>query len=40
MIRSFQVGDGPALAAAWTAAAPADPISYQRFRGVVLSGLK
>ncbi|MFF0342275.1 GNAT family N-acetyltransferase [Kribbella sp. NPDC004875] len=36
MIRSFQVGDGPALAAAWTAAAPADPISYQRFRDLFL----
>jgi GNAT superfamily N-acetyltransferase len=36
MIRSFQVGDGPALAAAWTAAAPADPIAYQRFRDLFL----
>ncbi|WP_329001725.1 GNAT family N-acetyltransferase [Kribbella sp. NBC_00709] len=36
MIRSFQVGDGPALAEAWTAAAPADPISYQRFRDLFL----
>lgn len=36
MIRSFQVGDGPALAAAWTAAAPADPISYQRLRDLFL----
>ncbi|MGW1339977.1 GNAT family N-acetyltransferase [Kribbella sp. NPDC002412] len=36
MIRSFQVGDGPALAAAWTAAAPADPIGYQRFRDLFL----
>jgi GNAT superfamily N-acetyltransferase len=36
MIRPFQVGDGPALAAAWTAAAPADPISYQRFRDLFL----
>jgi GNAT superfamily N-acetyltransferase len=35
-IRSFQVGDGPGLAAAWTAAAPADPISYQRFRDLFL----
>jgi GNAT superfamily N-acetyltransferase len=35
-IRSFEVGDGPALAAAWTAAAPADPISYQRFRDLFL----
>ncbi|TDW14165.1 GNAT family N-acetyltransferase [Kribbella kalugense] len=36
MIRSFQVGDGPALAAVWTAAAPADPISYPRFRDLFL----
>ncbi|GAA2843199.1 GNAT family N-acetyltransferase [Kribbella solani] len=36
MIRSFQVGDGPALAAAWTAAAPADPIGYQRLRDLFL----
>ncbi|MGW7686262.1 GNAT family N-acetyltransferase [Kribbella sp. NPDC054772] len=36
MIRAFQVGDGPALAAAWTAAAPADPISYRRFRDLFL----
>ncbi|MFI7064705.1 GNAT family N-acetyltransferase [Kribbella sp. NPDC050124] len=36
MIRSFEVGDGPALAAAWTVAAPADPIGYQRFRDLFL----
>ncbi len=36
MIRSFAVGDGPELAAAWTAAAPADPIGYSRFRDLVL----
>ncbi len=36
MIRSFEVGDGPALASAWTAAAPADPIGYQRFRDLFL----
>ena len=36
MIRSFEVGDGPALAEAWTAAAPADPIGYQRFRDLFL----
>jgi GNAT superfamily N-acetyltransferase len=36
MIRSFQVGDGPAIAAGWTAAAPADPISYQRLRDLFL----
>jgi GNAT superfamily N-acetyltransferase len=35
-IRSFQVGDGPALAEVWTASAPADPISYQRFRDLFL----
>ncbi|MEV4265738.1 GNAT family N-acetyltransferase [Kribbella sp. NPDC049584] len=35
-IRSFQVGDGPALASAWTTAAPSDPISYQRFRDLFL----
>ncbi|HEY4570516.1 MAG TPA: GNAT family N-acetyltransferase [Kribbella sp.] len=36
MIRSFQVGDGPAIAAAWAAAAPADPITYGRFRDLFL----
>jgi GNAT superfamily N-acetyltransferase len=36
MIRSFAVGDGPELAAAWTAAAPADPIGYSRFRDLFL----
>jgi GNAT superfamily N-acetyltransferase len=36
MIRSFQVGDGPELAAVWTAAAPADPIGYPRFRDLFL----
>ena len=36
MIRSFQVGDGPAIAAAWAAAAPADPITYARFRDLFL----
>ncbi|TDD30668.1 GNAT family N-acetyltransferase [Kribbella turkmenica] len=30
------MGDGPALAEAWTAAAPADPIGYQRFRDLIL----
>ncbi|MEU8221163.1 GNAT family N-acetyltransferase [Kribbella sp. NPDC048915] len=35
-IRSFQVGDGPQLADVWTAAAPADPISYQRLRDLFL----
>jgi GNAT superfamily N-acetyltransferase len=34
--RSFEVGDGPAIASAWTAAAPADPIGYQRFRDLFL----
>ena len=36
MIRSFEVGDGPALADAWTAAAPADPIGYPRLRDLFL----
>jgi GNAT superfamily N-acetyltransferase len=36
MIRSFEVGDGPALASVWTASAPADPIGYQRFRDLFL----
>ncbi|MBS2539822.1 GNAT family N-acetyltransferase [Catenulispora sp. NF23] len=36
MIRTFHVGDGPALAAAWTASAPADPITYHRFRDLFL----
>ena len=36
MIRTFHVGDGPALAVAWTAAAPADPITYHRFRDLIL----
>jgi GNAT superfamily N-acetyltransferase len=36
MIRSFGVGDGPALAEVWTAAAPADPIGYRRFRDLFL----
>ncbi|WP_020386396.1 GNAT family N-acetyltransferase [Kribbella catacumbae] len=36
MIRTFAVGDGPRLAQAWTAAAPADPIGYDRFRDLIL----
>src|ERR1700754_3351682 len=36
MIRSFEVGDGPGIAAAWTEAAPADPIGYARFRDLFL----
>ncbi|MEV5962013.1 GNAT family N-acetyltransferase [Kribbella sp. NPDC051952] len=36
MIRSFEVGDGPRLAEVWTAAAPTDPIGYQRFRDLFL----
>jgi GNAT superfamily N-acetyltransferase len=36
MIRAFEVGDGPALAEVWTAAAPADPIGYRRFRDLFL----
>lgn len=35
-LRTFRAGDGPALAAAWTAAAPADGISYERFRDLFL----
>ncbi|TWD75267.1 N-acetylglutamate synthase-like GNAT family acetyltransferase [Kribbella amoyensis] len=36
MIRTFAAGDGPGIAAAWTAAAPADPIGYDRLRDLVL----
>jgi GNAT superfamily N-acetyltransferase len=36
MIRTFAIGDGPRLVEAWTAAAPADPIGYERFRDLVL----
>lgn len=35
-IRGFRTGDGPGLAAAWTKAAPGDPIGYRRFRDQVL----
>lgn len=35
-VRSFQPGDGRALAHAWTAAAPSDGITYDRFRDLVL----
>lgn len=35
-LRTFTAGDGPALAAAWTTAAPGDGITYQRFRDLVL----
>jgi GNAT superfamily N-acetyltransferase len=35
-IRSFRPGDGPAIAAAWTAAAPGDGITYDRFRDLFL----
>ncbi len=35
-VRSFRAGDGPAVAQAWTAAAPADGITYGRFRDMVL----
>jgi GNAT superfamily N-acetyltransferase len=35
-IRSFLSGDGPAIAQAWTAAAPGDGITYDRFRNMVL----
>lgn len=34
--RTFRSGDGPLIAEAWTEAAPADPISYRRFRDLVL----
>jgi GNAT superfamily N-acetyltransferase len=36
MIRTFKVGDGRLLVDAWTAAAPADPIGYDRFRDLIL----
>lgn len=35
-IRPFRAGDGPAIAAAWTAAASADGITYERFRDMFL----
>lgn len=35
-IRPFRPGDGPAIAQAWTAAAPADGITYDRFRDLFL----
>src|SRR6478609_6203698 len=35
-IRGFRAGDGPAIAAAWTAAASADGITYERFRDMFL----
>lgn len=35
-IRPFRPGDGPALAETWTAAAPADGITYGRFRDMFL----
>jgi len=35
-IRPFRVGDGPAIATAWTRAAPADGITYDRFRDMFL----
>lgn len=35
-VRAFRVGDGPAIAAAWTAAAPQDGITYDRFRDMFL----
>lgn len=34
--RNFEVGDGPALAAAWTEAAPQDGMTTLRFRDLVL----
>ncbi|MEU4395522.1 GNAT family N-acetyltransferase [Kribbella sp. NPDC023855] len=36
MIRTFAIGDGPRLVEAWVAAAPGDPIGYERFRDLVL----
>ena len=36
VIRTFRVGDGSEIAQAWTAAAPGDGISYDRFRDLVL----
>jgi len=35
-IRQFRPGDGAAIAAAWTAAAPADPVTHQRLIELVL----
>ncbi|MCT1477749.1 GNAT family N-acetyltransferase [Microbacterium sp. p3-SID336] len=35
-IRTFRAGDGPEIAQAWTEAAPADGISYDRFRDLIL----
>lgn len=32
----FQVGDGPAVVALWCRSMPADPVTYQRFRDLVL----
>lgn len=36
VVRAFRAGDGAALAAAWTRAAPSDPISEDRFRSLFL----
>lgn len=35
-IRTFQTGDGPEIARAWTESAPGDGISYERFRDLIL----
>lgn len=35
-IRPFRSGDGPGIARAWTAAAPMDGITYDRFRDLIL----
>ncbi|WP_202980447.1 GNAT family N-acetyltransferase [Microbacterium caowuchunii] len=35
-LRTFQPGDGARIAAAWTAAAPQDPITETRFRDLIL----
>lgn len=34
--RGFRTGDGPGLVDTWRRAAPADPITYERFRDLVL----
>ncbi|MET8612106.1 GNAT family N-acetyltransferase [Streptomyces misionensis] len=36
VVRGFRVGDGPPLAEAWNRSAPADPISPERLRSLVL----
>ncbi|MEU1165473.1 hypothetical protein ABZ372_35400 [Streptomyces sp. NPDC005921] len=36
-IRGFRAGDGPRLVEAWRRSAPADPITPDRFRSLVLA---